>query len=707
MRVSRALLRQLVRRLLASDPDLEAFCLDHCQDVSERFTQGMDRLSKVNLLLAHLDPAGVFVRLQRHCGRDAVAQTLRHITPSSEIVQGPEVDALRDQLEHLYVLRAQRRLEERPTAELDQAIREIKQSQRQKPQLREGEVLGERYRLEEVLGRGGFAKVWLAFDREARTFVAVKVLHSEQAEDQSRVERFRRGALQLKPLRHPHLIRILDGPAEDGGFHYFVLEYAAGGDLHEAVVKPRSPLPRAALLRAILQAGEALEHAHGQGLVHRDVKPQNILLDRDGSARLTDFDLVLAADSTGGTRSGAMLGTYLFAAPEALEDGRSVDRRADVYSLGMTLLFVLHGRPIPPSALHDRRAFIGELACSQDLRQFVSTATAVDPADRPPTVARFCAALERALRPPAPVPRSLRARLLRVLERKTPPPAPPAEAPKMVFTRPIGMHWSSGPRLSVPARRLLWPAVLLWGASLVVGCFWLFAFLKTRNLSSPSPPRRDEVTQPVQAAPAFPPKPKTKAELLALFGLDLSFLDLAAEQRDHQCRTRRYLLPAPGRFDPDRLWPTVGWVRAPDAALVRSLALEATRQLGALGIEKSKGQVQILYVDGERGSSETACDEPALRRAAASLKQRNYQRAMEQSLLLTRTQRPTACLARAWQLLAEAACRQQDVALANEAYLHSPPAERGQLFRLCTDAGLLFDGQKFRLRGSGRLLPAP
>lgn len=397
MPVSRALLRQLMRRLLPTDPDFEAFCLDLYPSVSERLARGMDRLSKVNLLLEHVEAVDAFHRLEQHCGTDAMERALQMTVATAAVTQGPEVDALRDELERLYVIRAERRAQGRPTIELDEEIRRIKRIQRQKEQLREGEVLGDRYRLTEMIGKGGFAKVWQAFDRETKQMVAVKVLHAELAEDRSRVERFCRGARQIKGLQHPHLIRVLDGPAEEHGFHYFVMELLWGGDLHDAVLKER--LSREAALRAVLQTGEALEYAHSQGLIHRDVKPQNILLDHTGSARLTDFDLVLAADTTGGTGTGAM-GTFLYAAPEEIKDASRVDRRADVYALGMTTLFVLEGRPLTQLDILRRVVFIDELECSEPVRALLRLATAIDPDDRPASVAEFCVRLERALATP-------------------------------------------------------------------------------------------------------------------------------------------------------------------------------------------------------------------------------------------------------------------------------------------------------------------
>lgn len=399
--VSRAFLRPLVRDLFPTDSELEAFCLDSLPAVQERFTNGMDRLSKVNLMLQSSSPAELYALLIRTFGQARIDQAQETVVITPEIAQGPDADGLGDDLVRLYRARAKRQADGQPHRDLDDEIRRIKQIQRQKPQLREGEVLGDRYQLMEVIGRGGFGKVWQAHDlRDRQRLVAVKILHSEQAEDQGRIVRFERGAIHIKPLNHPHIVKVLDGPAEECGFRYFVMQYLPGGDLQEAVLKQRLDPHQA--LRAVLQAGAALSYSHSLGLIHRDVKPQNILLDHSGSACLTDFDLVLAADSTGGTRTGAMMGTFLYAAPEALEDGASVDERADVYSLAMTAMFVLYGKPLPARAVPHRGLFIDSLPCSEEIRDLLRYATAVDPDDRPTTVAEFCAGLELALQPTLP-----------------------------------------------------------------------------------------------------------------------------------------------------------------------------------------------------------------------------------------------------------------------------------------------------------------
>lgn len=197
-------------------------------------------------------------------------------------------------------------------------------------------------------------------------------------------------------------MRVLEPHDEDGGFHFFVMEFVSGGDLHRAVVQKRIAADQVVPL--LLRIGAALREAHAKGLVHRDVKPANILLGPSGEPRLTDFDLVAADDTTGGTRTGAALGTFLYSAPEAMAmDGATMpDARADVYGLGMTALFCLYGAQLPLDVVHDRQAFLRELPCDGAVKAVLEKAVAWKREKRFASVEDFCAALLRAsLRRPA------------------------------------------------------------------------------------------------------------------------------------------------------------------------------------------------------------------------------------------------------------------------------------------------------------------
>ncbi|WP_437938840.1 protein kinase domain-containing protein [Sorangium sp. So ce341] len=282
------------------------------------------------------------------------------------------------------------------TAEVDQEIVQIKRQLREGGQLRAGDRLGdERYLLLEPVGRGGFASVWKAQHRARREAVALKVLHPDLAGDVVRRERFLRGARIMTQLDHPAVARVLEPGAEDGGFYYFVMELAQGGDLRRAVLEGR--LPKDQVLPLLLRIGEALAHAHTMGVVHRDVKPANILLDESLQPKLTDFDLVNVGDTTGGTRTGA-LGTVFYAAPECLTQPQHADARADVYGLGMTAMFCLHGAELPLEVIRGPEELIDSLDCDEPVRRLLRQATALKKEQRPADAGAFCEALREALR---------------------------------------------------------------------------------------------------------------------------------------------------------------------------------------------------------------------------------------------------------------------------------------------------------------------
>lgn len=379
----RTQLRQLLDELLLDDAELEAFCIDHFPAVQRRFSAGMDRLAKLNLLLVQADAEELSACLRR---RQSQAT--------------PKVDAaLLARLEALYEQRDAALQAGAGTAGIDEELRALKRQQRRGPRLSPGVILSGRYKLKRILGSGGFADVWEAWDRRLAQTVAVKVLHGRFAPEQTQWQRFERGARSMAKLsqRHPGFVKVLGDPAEDDGYHYFVMEYLRGGDLRSARLSGQ--LSQAGALAVILQVAAALHVAHEQGLVHRDVKPQNILLDDRGQGRLSDFDLVIVPDSSGSTRTGPM-GTFLYAAPEELEDAKHADRRADVYSLGMTAVFALHGKDLSTRVLRNTEAFIANLPCTPALRRVLTTATAWDPAERQASAEAFCRELGAALAEP-------------------------------------------------------------------------------------------------------------------------------------------------------------------------------------------------------------------------------------------------------------------------------------------------------------------
>lgn len=402
--ISRRKLRLLLDATLRTDAELEAFCIDYFPVVKRQFASAMDRTTRLNLLLETVDPGRLLEALREHNPQGLTAQISSETVTLGEtshrgVTPPPGDGALNtvsDRLSALYTERTTLLSLGHDTAAVNDSILQLRRQQRQGPQLQAGDFLGEgQYRLLARIGRGGFSTVWLALASNPRQpgateRVALKVLHSDLAADPTHVERFYRGARRMAELQHPHIVRVIDPPRQEQGFHYFVMPLLEGGDLQRAISTGK--LSTTAAIKAVLQAGEALTQAHAVGLIHRDVKPENILLTLDGSAQLTDFDLVLADDTTGGTRTGA-LGTFLFAAPESLEDARCANIRSDVYSLGMTLASVLYRRRLPQQVLTNQVAFFAQLPCNAVLRAVIRRAIAPEPSARYGSIAELCAAI--------------------------------------------------------------------------------------------------------------------------------------------------------------------------------------------------------------------------------------------------------------------------------------------------------------------------
>ncbi|HEX2039989.1 MAG TPA: PASTA domain-containing protein [Acidimicrobiales bacterium] len=205
-----------------------------------------------------------------------------------------------------------------------------------------GRVLGNRYRLLAPIGTGASAHVFLAEDVALRRRVAVKILHAALADDESFLRRFRAEAQAAAALNHPHVMRVFDwGEADDGPF--LVLEHLGGGSLRDLLDRGT----RLSVEQAVsvgLQAARALEYAHRRGLVHRDVKPANLLFDDEGRVAIADFGLARALAEAAWTEpAGAVLGTARYASPEQAQ-GLSVDGKSDVYALALVLVEAVTGR---------------------------------------------------------------------------------------------------------------------------------------------------------------------------------------------------------------------------------------------------------------------------------------------------------------------------------------------------------------------------
>jgi eukaryotic-like serine/threonine-protein kinase len=207
------------------------------------------------------------------------------------------------------------------------------------------QTIAGRYEIKHVLGTGGMSSVYCAFDTLLERNVALKVLHDQYGGDEEYVERFRREARSVAQLSHPNIVTVIDRGEEDGK-QFIVFEIIEGENLKE-LVERGGPLPVRRALELGLEVGRALAFAHGQGLVHRDVKPQNVLLNDEGRAKVTDFGIARVLDAVGQTETGTVLGTSHYIAPEQAR-GEQIDAQTDIYSFGVVLYELLTGElPYP------------------------------------------------------------------------------------------------------------------------------------------------------------------------------------------------------------------------------------------------------------------------------------------------------------------------------------------------------------------------
>ncbi|MDP9377754.1 MAG: protein kinase [Actinomycetota bacterium] len=203
-----------------------------------------------------------------------------------------------------------------------------------------GIQLNGRYRLEAQIGAGGMSTVYRAIDTVLERSVAVKIMHREFAHDSDQLERFRREARAVAQLSHAHIVTVIDA-GEDAGHPYIVFEYVDGETLKERIRRlGRLPVDQA--LAYTIEIARALRCAHQRGIVHRDIKPQNVLIDSEGSAKVTDFGIARSLDEEGLTVDGRVLGTTDYVSPEQAL-GQVVNGQTDIYSLGVVLYEMLTG----------------------------------------------------------------------------------------------------------------------------------------------------------------------------------------------------------------------------------------------------------------------------------------------------------------------------------------------------------------------------
>jgi serine/threonine-protein kinase len=344
-------------------------------------------------------------------------------------------------------------------------------------------IIDGRYRVISRLGSGGMADVYLAQDQLLGREVAVKVLHQHFAEDQEFVERFRREASSAAALSHPNIVGIFDR-GEWNGTYYIAMEYVAGRSL-KAIVREDGALPPAAAIDTVIQILRAARFAHRRGVIHRDLKPHNVIIDEEGRARVTDFGIARAGASDM-TLTGSIMGTAQYLSPEQAQ-GHAVSGTSDLYSVGVILYELLTGavpfegetavaiafkqvsaEPRPPSELNP--------AVPPSLDAVVLRALAKDPAARYADADALIVALQHER---DALPAFSGATALTAVEAPVhhvqPHPAPPATGSLLLAPAGFGPEYGPPPPVDRRGRRAMWWALaaLLVAAAVVIAILLL------------------------------------------------------------------------------------------------------------------------------------------------------------------------------------------------------------------------------------------
>jgi serine/threonine-protein kinase len=271
----------------------------------------------------------------------------------------------------------------------------------------EGRLLNERYRIKKMVGGGGMANVYLAHDTILDRDVAIKVLRLEYANDEEFIARFDREAQSATSLSHPNIVNIYD-VGEEAHILYMVMEYVEGMTLKE-YIQQHGPVDVREAVRIMKQLTDAIAHAHENDIVHRDIKPQNILIDTYGNVKVTDFGIAIALSATALTQTNAVLGSVHYLSPEQARGGMAT-KKSDIYALGIVLYELLTGRlpfsgetPVAIALKHLQHDTPSVRRFNQDVPQSVENivlqATAKDPFHRYATVREMEAVLDTALAP--------------------------------------------------------------------------------------------------------------------------------------------------------------------------------------------------------------------------------------------------------------------------------------------------------------------
>ena len=204
-----------------------------------------------------------------------------------------------------------------------------------------GRNINGRYKIKELIGGGGMSNVYLAHDMILDRDIAIKMLRYDFSNEEELRRRFQREALSTTSLAHPSIVNIFD-VGEDGAIPYLVMEYVPGKTLKEYIIE-HSPIAPERAVKIMKQLASALAHAHHNQIVHRDIKPQNILMDEEGNVKISDFGIAMALSATSYTQTNSVLGTVHYLSPEQARGGNAT-KKSDIYSLGIVMYELLTGR---------------------------------------------------------------------------------------------------------------------------------------------------------------------------------------------------------------------------------------------------------------------------------------------------------------------------------------------------------------------------
>lgn len=396
-RPTRASVRSLMSQLLRTDADLEAFCIDHYKQAALQFSGAMSRKEKENLLLKLIDTRDL-VQSLRENNQDAFERYVDLIVveepgASLELDSEPAASYSNEQarelgklLKGLYQKRAQLEIGSGDIEKIDQLIDELRNQQRVGLRPNPGELFANgRFELLHELSRSDFLEYWRAYDRINRQDVGFKVLNPQWHNDSSKTAVFIQTARIQSKIHSPYIAELIKNVGLEYGFYYCVQQYMAGVSLRTLVSSQAIPFND--LIKYCQQVGRVLQTMHQLGVVYRALSPDKITITANQNVHIADFDSIWIG---GFSRSIEWTDRFPFTAPEVLFDTHNISPRADIYSLGMILVYLLNGGELPESAFRDTQTFVKGLPCNEYTRIAILKAVSWNPAERYADMSSFC-----------------------------------------------------------------------------------------------------------------------------------------------------------------------------------------------------------------------------------------------------------------------------------------------------------------------------